>query len=65
MDRMERIRGCLLAGAAGDALGYQVEFISLQEILRRHGDHGVRTMAPHISDDTQMTLFTAEGMLMG
>ena len=65
MDRMERIRGCLLAGAAGDALGYQVEFISLREILRRYGDHGVRTMAPYISDDTQMTLFTAEGMLMG
>lgn len=65
MDRMERIRGCLLAGAAGDALGYQVEFISLREMLRRYGDHGVRTMAPYISDDTQMTLFTAEGMLMG
>lgn len=65
MDRMERIRGCLLAGAAGDALGYQVEFISLDEIVRQYGEHGVHTMAPHISDDTQMTLFTAEGMLMG
>lgn len=65
MDRLERIRGCLLAGAAGDALGYQVEFLSLPTIDRLHGEHGVRTMAPHISDDTQMTLFTAEGMLMG
>lgn len=65
MDRLERIRGCLLAGAAGDALGYQVEFQSLGMILAQHGEHGVRTMAPHISDDTQMTLFTAEGMLMG
>ena len=65
MDRLERIRGCLLAGAAGDALGYQVEFLSLPMIYRLHGEHGVRTMAPHISDDTQMTLFTAEGMLMG
>ncbi len=65
MDRLERIRGSLLAGAAGDALGYQVEFQSLPAILRIHGEHGVRTMAPHISDDTQMALFTAEGMLLG
>lgn len=65
MERLERIRGCLLAGAAGDALGYQVEFIRLDEILRIHGENGVHIMAPHISDDTQMTLFTAEGMLMG
>lgn len=65
MEKLERIRGCLLAGAAGDALGYQVEFLSLKAILDQHGGHGVRTMAPYISDDTQMTLFTAEGMLMG
>ena len=65
MSKLERIRGCFLAGAAGDALGYQVEFDSLNSIIKRHGEHGVRTMAPYISDDTQMTLFTAEGMLMG
>lgn len=65
MDKLEHIRGCLLAGAAGDALGYQVEFVTLDRILALHGPHGVRTMAPYISDDTQMTLFTAEGMLMG
>lgn len=65
MDKLERIRGSLLAGAVGDALGYQVEFKPLSLILKQHGEHGVRTMAPRISDDTQMTLFTAEGMLMG
>lgn len=65
MDKLERIRGSLLAGAAGDALGYQVEFLSLEMILEKYGGHGVRSMAPRISDDTQMTLFTAEGMLMG
>lgn len=65
MNKLERIRGCLLAGAAGDALGYQVEFMPLELILKTHGEHGVRTMAPYISDDTQMTLFTAEGMLLG
>lgn len=65
MDRLERIRGCLLGGAAGDALGYQVEFTLLDAMIKQHGKHGVRTMAPYISDDTQMTLFTAEGLLMG
>lgn len=65
MGKLERMRGSLLAGAAGDALGYQVEFKSLEAILEMHGAQGVRTMAPRISDDTQMTLFTAEGMLMG
>lgn len=65
MERLERIRGCLLAGAVGDALGYQVEFESLSSILHRFGEDGVRVMAPYFSDDTQMTLFTAEGMLMG
>ena len=45
--------------------GEGMEFDDLKSILARHGEHGVRTMAPHISDDTQMTLFTAEGLLMG
>ena len=65
MDKLERIRGCFLAGAAGDALGYQVEFDDLEEILAQFGEQGVRTMGKRISDDTQMTLFTAEGMLLG
>lgn len=65
MDRLERIRGCLLAGAAGDALGYQVEFLPRDSILAQYGEGGVRTMGTWISDDTQMTLFTAEGLLNG
>lgn len=65
MKKLERYRGCLLAGAVGDALGYQVEFDSLERILISHGERGVRCMSPTVSDDTQMTLFTAEGMLMG
>ncbi len=65
----DRIRGCLLAGAAGDALGAPVEFMSLAEIRRRFGGEGIRDFAPAygvpvaITDDTQMTLFTAEGLL--
>ncbi|MGN0778705.1 MAG: ADP-ribosylglycohydrolase family protein [Aristaeellaceae bacterium] len=68
MERLERIRGSLLAGACGDALGYQVEFDSGARIRQRFGAAGVRDMELHngltlISDDTQMTLFTAEGLL--
>ena len=65
------IRGCLMAGAAGDALGYTVEFMSRQGILARYGNRGITKfdLSPEgkaiVSDDTQMTLFTANGMLMG
>lgn len=69
-DRSDRFRGCLLAGAAGDALGAPVEFLTLGEIHRKFGPRGVRDMAPAygraggaITDDTQMTLFTGEGVL--
>jgi ADP-ribosyl-[dinitrogen reductase] hydrolase len=64
-----RIRGCLLGGAVGDALGAPVEFLSLAEIRRRFGPDGIRDYAHAygrlgaITDDTQMTLFTAEGLL--
>ncbi|MGZ4262545.1 MAG: ADP-ribosylglycohydrolase family protein [Solirubrobacteraceae bacterium] len=62
-------RGCLLGGAVGDALGAPVEFMSLEEIRRRFGRRGVTDLndgawpAGSITDDTQMTLFTAEGLL--
>ena len=67
----DRIRGSLMAGAAGDALGYEVEFESLQKIREIYGQRGITEfkLDPNgkalISDDTQMTLFTADGMLMG
>lgn len=67
----DSIRGCLMAGAAGDALGYEVEFVRRHAILSRFGEQGITTFALDgngkalISDDTQMTLFTANGMLMG
>ena len=67
----DSVRGCLMAGAAGDALGYEVEFMSRRSILSRFGENGITKFALDcngkalISDDTQMTLFTANGMLMG
>jgi ADP-ribosyl-[dinitrogen reductase] hydrolase len=68
-DELSRFRGCLLGGAVGDALGAPLEFLSTQEIDARFGRGGPdgyitaygRTGA--ITDDTQMTLFTAEGLI--
>ncbi len=65
----DRVEGCLLAGACGDALGAPVEFMRLPEIQRRYGHGGIRDFAPvygrtgAITDDTQMALFTLEGLL--
>ena len=70
MRDLDKFRGCLLGGAAGDALGYEVEFMKAPAIFRRFGDGGITEYALHdgvarISDDTQMTLFTAAGLLVG
>jgi ADP-ribosylglycohydrolase/protein-tyrosine phosphatase len=57
---------CLLGGAIGDAVGYRVEFKRWPEIEREYGPAGIRLAACDgplvVSDDTQMTLFTLEGM---
>jgi len=64
-----RYRGCLLGGAIGDALGAPVEFMSREEILARFGPAGITDITTAfgrrgaITDDTQMALFTAEGLL--
>lgn len=66
----DRIRGCLYGGAVGDALGYPVEFLSEEGIRARYGGGGIKAFdtsgsgVARISDDTQMTLFTANGMLL-
>lgn len=65
----DRYQGCLLGGAVGDALGAPVEFMRRSEILARFGPQGITDLVPAygklgaITDDTQMTLFTAEGAL--
>lgn len=64
-----RARGCLLGGAVGDALGAPVEFLKRREIEHRFGPAGITDYARawgslgRITDDTQMTLFTADGLL--
>ncbi|MEJ8671835.1 ADP-ribosylglycohydrolase family protein [Streptomyces sp. MS1.AVA.1] len=65
-----RVRGCLLGGALGDALGYPIEFSSLERIRSAHGERGVTGLlfagdsrVALVSDDTQMTLFTVEALI--
>ena len=74
----DRIRGSLIGGAIGDALGYPVEFVyNFKAIQHLYGEQGITRLDTHqrwllaedqtgkaiISDDTQMTLFTANGLL--
>lgn len=75
-EQKDRVRGSLIGGAIGDALGFPVEFIySYEEIQKRYGENGITRLDTAqwwtesnvgkavISDDTQMTLFTALGLL--
>lgn len=66
----DKYQGCLVGGAAGDALGYAVEFDSESSIFSQYGKKGITEYALHsgkaiISDDTQMTMFTATALLDG
>jgi ADP-ribosylglycohydrolase len=69
MDAQHQYRGCLLGGAVGDALGAPVEFMSLSRICKHFGFGGIRDFAEFggrkgaVTDETQMSLFTAEGLI--
>ncbi|MEU3621518.1 ADP-ribosylglycohydrolase [Amycolatopsis coloradensis] len=64
-----RLRGSLFAGALGDALGAKTEFDSIDRIREIAGPAGITGLIPayggigRITDDTQMTLFTLEGLI--
>jgi len=67
---LNKFKGCLVGGAIGDALGYPAEFMTLEEIRAKYGEQGIARYEfvdgkALISDDTQMTLFTANGLLYG
>ena len=66
----DKVRGSLIAGAAGDALGYPVEFLRWSDICDLYGEKGITAYSIFkgeekavITDDTQMTMFTAAGLL--
>lgn len=70
MKDIDKYRGCLIGGAVGDALGYTVEFLEENDIFQKYGERGITEYSlvngvALISDDTQMTLFTANGLLLG
>ncbi len=67
--RRDFFTGCLLGGAVGDALGWPIEFNDMESVIQKYGSAGIQELEPgegnlfEITDDTQMTLFTAEGLL--
>jgi ADP-ribosylglycohydrolase len=67
----DRFLGSILAGAVGDALGAPVEFNTIEAIRHRFGAAGTTGYVEEyggestITDDTQMTLFTLEGLIRG
>ncbi|GIN84417.1 putative ADP-ribosylglycohydrolase [Heyndrickxia sporothermodurans] len=68
--KKEKFIASLLGGAIGDALGYVVEFLQLEDIKSKFGKNGITDLVINIqkgkaliSDDTQMTLFTADGLM--
>ena len=70
MRNPDRFKGCLIGGAIGDALGYAIEFQREPEFFEAYGPAGITRYdlingLARISDDTQMTLFTATGLLYG
>ena len=70
MTDIDRIRGALFGVAVGDALGAPVEFMSADDIARKHGrvttmlGGGWLNVEPgEVTDDTQMSLCVAEGIV--
>lgn len=66
---LNRFKGCILGGAVGDALGYPIEFMSEEEIFSIYGKDGITVYnlnngVAEISDDTQMILFTIDGLIL-
>ena len=62
--------GALIGGAIGDALGAPIEFMRFEQVIGILGEHGVSEYIippghKHalVTDDTQLMLFTAEGLI--
>lgn len=68
-DFRSRVRGTLLGGALGDALGAPVDTLSDQAIRQTYGPEGVVDLLPAhgrrgaVTHLTQLTLFTVDGLI--
>ncbi len=38
---LDKVRGCMLGGAVGDALGYPVMNLNIDDIRKEHGENGI------------------------
>lgn len=69
MDKRERIVGCLLGGAVGDAIGLPYEGLSREVIAARIGAaplrHALICGRGMLSDDTEHACMTAQALLAG
>lgn len=68
--QIDRYEGAMLGVAVGDALGAPLEFMTAEEIRRKHGEPvremiggWLSVMPGEVTDDTQMTLAVAEGII--
>ncbi|MEV4683964.1 ADP-ribosylglycohydrolase family protein [Streptomyces kurssanovii] len=68
-DFRARVRGALLGGAIGDALGAGVGGLTIDEIRAAHGPDGLTDLEPvngrrgAVTAATQLTLFTVDGLI--
>lgn len=70
LSKRDRICGCLLGAAAGDALGYCIDEMTLPEIHDHYGPEGLQGYDSIngwavVSSHTQMLLYTANALLFG
>lgn len=68
--RIQAYTGCLLGLAAGDAMGYGVEHMTLEQIIREHGPNGLLGYDlvngyAQITSHTQAAAYSCNGLLLG
>lgn len=66
--KTKKINDCLIGGALGDALGRPVERLRTDKMLEYYGKDGIQDLATvglkaRITDDTQMTMYTTDGLI--